>query len=187
MWDDLPKRKSPVIIFLTILLVVVVLGVFGFCWYIILGPGSKPKVETTPDLTNKIKGSPSTAPTIAVSIKPSTTPSVNATPDYKVPSNEIYLMNSAADTNGDGKEEILVITRMVSTKYHAYVLDADGKVVFDNKELDRPPVRIATQTYDSTKETYLSWMLVFIENSGELAFIHWNGTKYEIPQQDVGI
>lgn len=96
-------------------------------------------------------------------------------------------MQSTADTNGDSKDETLVITKMASGKYHAYVLSFDGKSLFDNKELDRKPVRIATQIYDASKETYLSWMLVFTENSGDLAFIHWNGTKYEIPQNELGI
>jgi hypothetical protein len=75
---------------------------------------------------------------------------------------------------------------MSSGKYHAYILSNDDQILWENKELDRPPVRIATQTYN-TNENYLSWMLVFTEQSGDLAFIHWNGHEYEIPQNELGI
>ncbi len=187
MWDDMPKRKSTGVKILIFLLVLITLGVIGYSYYVLFGPGSKTETDTSTNLNDKIKGSPSVAPTIKSSPTLLATPSPVGTPDYKVPTNEVYLMHSSADTNGDSKEETLVITRMNTTKYHAYVLDAGGEIVYDNKLLDRPPVRIATQTYDSTQESYLSWMLVFIENSGELAFIHWNGTKYEIPQLNSGI
>ena len=82
----------------------------------------------------------------------------------------------------DGKEEILVITQQANGKYHAYILSEDkASILYDNKELDQKPLRIGLQIYDSEVD-YPSWMLVFTEQSGNLAFIHWDGTQYIIPE-----
>jgi hypothetical protein len=93
-------------------------------------------------------------------------------------------MASTNDTNGDSKDENLVITKISDDKYHLYVLSNDGTVLFDDKTLTKKPVRIGTQIYDPTTEIFLSWVLIFTENSGDLAILHWNGTKYEIPKNE---
>ena len=188
MWDDLPKKMSGETKTLLVILVIVIIGAIGFVSYTIYKAQKTPSSESspTPAESIKISGSPTAATSLSISPSPAISSSPSGTPNLQIPEGETYVISSTADTNGDGKDETLVITKL-NNKYHAYILSNDGKSLWDNKELDRKPVRIATQTYDSSKETYLSWMLVFTEQSGDLAFIHWNGTTYEIPQNELGI
>lgn len=186
MWEDLPKKTSTgTKIGISLLVIIIIIGL-GYVIYIIIKNNQTPVNQTSPaaNTSAKVSGSPAAADS-SPETSPSTliSPSPSATVNLQIPTGETYAISSTADTNGDGKDETLVITQMASGKYHAYILSADGQSIFDNKELDRKPVRIATQTYN-TNETYLSWMLVFTEQSGDLAFVHWNGTKYEIPQSE---
>lgn len=186
MWDDLPKKTSGGTKVLIITIAILVVGGLSYSGYILFKSpreSNETNISPLPSTSAKISGVPSISPSSPVS--PSPSPSANI--DYKVPEGETFTSASTADTNGDGKDETLVITKMTDGKYHVYVLSSTGSSLFDNKELTKKPVRIALQTYDSTKESYLSWMLVFTEQSGDLAFIHWNGTAYEIPQNDLGI
>lgn len=186
MWDDLPKRTQASSKIIIIILAILTIGALSYSGYVLLKPVKTDlTTENSPTPSESVKISPS--PTISPSASISPFPSPSSTPDYKVPEGETYVIASAADTNGDSKEEILVITKMPSGKFHAYILSSEGSSLFDNKELVKKPVRIAVQTYDTSKESYLSWMLVFTEQSGDLAFIHWNGTVYEIPQNELGI
>lgn len=180
------KRKSPV--FLYILIIALILFVFGWIVYELSKNILAPKTSTTPTPSSSksassTKKSPSPSMTSILSPSVSPSPSVSV---LKIPAGETYELSSQADTNGDGNMETLVTTRKPDNKYHAYVLSKDGTTLFDNPDLGMKPLRIALQTY-SEKEKYLSWMLVFTEESGSLAFIHWNGTKYEIPKDDLGI
>lgn len=183
MWEDLPKQKRTSAKVLIVLIIILVLGAIGYAGYVLFMPvpTGQSNVGFTPT-SLKIVNSPS--PSVSASLTPSASPSQNPSPtnsqDYKVPEGETYVSSSTADTNGDSKEEILVITKLTNGKYHAYVLTSDGQVIFENKELAKKPIRIMTQTFD-VSESYLSWMLVFTEQSGDLAFVHWNGTTYEIP------
>lgn len=174
-------KTSKILLGIIVFLVVVVLGwMVYFLWKLETNPSIS--TSPTPLLTPQKSGSPTVSP----SLKTSSSPSVSASPsagniDYKVPTGETYLMSAQADTNGDSKLETLVITSAANNKYHAYVLSSDGNILYDNKDLGQKPLRIADTTYSET-DTYSSWMLVFTEQSGNLAVIHWNGTAYEIPQ-----
>lgn len=181
MWEDMPKRMSTgtkILIFILIILVLATLVYVGLLLF-----RTKP-VETDeliispiPSESLKVSGSPgATSPT-------PTSASPSPLQNYKVPQGETFINASTGDTNGDGKDETLVITQLANGKYHIYVLSNTGTSLYDNREVTRKPIRIALQTYDSTKESYLSWMLVYVENSAELAFIHWNGTAYEMLTQ----
>jgi hypothetical protein len=187
MWDDLPKQMAASSRIALIIITVLVIGALGFVGFILIKNQSKSSNGSgiTPTQSLKVSGSPEVSPSLSLS--PS--PSASATPNtnLQIPDGETLVMSSTADTNGDEKDETLVVTKMTSGKYHAYILSSDGKILFENKELNQKPVRIATQTYDVSKETFLSWMLVFTEQSGNLAFIHWNGTAYEIPANGEGI
>lgn len=183
MWEDLPKKSKANKAVIT-LLIIVTLGVLGYIGYIFYKSNTTPATgqNQSPSPINglKLSGTPKISPSPSIgSPSPSISPSAI---DYKVPEGETYLMSSTADTNSDSKDETLVVTTTKDGKYHAYVLSSDGKSLFDNPDLGQKPLRIATQTYDASKESYLSWMIVFTEQSGNLAFIHWNGTQYEIPQ-----
>ncbi|MBM2820399.1 MAG: hypothetical protein HW405_159 [Candidatus Berkelbacteria bacterium] len=183
MWDDLPKRNPGANKALIILLVIIIVAVIGYVLYILIRPTSDDLTGAQASPTpSKIINSPSASGSSNISTSPSITalPTPTGTQNYKVPEGETFVAASTADTNGDGKEETLVITKMTNGKYHAYILTPTGENLFDNKEMTKKPVRIVTQTFDSS-ESYLSWMLVFTEQSGDLAFIHWTGTKYEIP------
>jgi len=191
MWDDLPKRTSSSNKILMTIILVLVLGAFGYVGYLLYknanNSSSKTASLSTPEENTKISGSPNISPSLNVSPSVSIALSPSPSANMQIPAGETLVLSSNADTNGDGKEEILVVTKISEGKYHAYVLSADGQILFDNKELTQKPIRIATQTYDPSKESFLSWMMVFTEQSGNLAFIHWNGTKYEIPQENSGI
>ena len=188
MWDDMPKRMSTGTKSLLVILVIVVVAAVGFVIYTIYKSGKIPSsgVSLSPNTSAKISSSPKTSGSPKISPSANISPSPSGSVNLQIPEGETLVTSSTADTNGDGKDETLVITKL-NGKYHVYILSADGAVLWENKELDRKPTRIATQTYDSSKETYLSWMLIFTENSGDLTFIHWNGTKYEIPQNESGI
>ncbi len=181
MYEDIPK-SNPLKTILIVLVLVVVFAVIGYFIYRSFYPKRSNEASTS-------SPSPIISPSGGISSPtPSPTPSALAspltsgTPDYKVPADETYTMSSVADTNGDTKDETLVITKQKDGKYHVYVLSSDGQSLFDSKDMPQKPVRISTQTYDSTKEVYLSWMMIFTENSGEFAFVHWNGSAYEIPE-----
>ncbi len=185
MWDDLPKKTSGGTKALIIIIAILVLAGLIYSGYILfkqpVTESGQTNASPIPSNSLKISGEPS----INLSSLATPSPSPSGTIDYnalKIPEGETFANVSTADTNGNGKDETLVITKMTNGKYHVYVLSNDGNSLFDNKELTKKPVRIALQTYDSTKESFLSWMLVFTENSGDLVFIHWNGTTYEIPQ-----
>lgn len=142
-----------------------------------------PKVKSSPTFSLSPTPTPSATPSAGIS--PAISPEENLE-IYKIPSGETYEISSKADTNGDGKDEILVVTKTNDDKHHAYILSSDGKVIYDNKNLGQKPLRITTQIYGA-REQYPSWMLIFTEESGNLAFIHWNGAVYEIPQDNLGI
>ena len=181
MYEDIPRHK-PFKTFLIVLIIVAILGGFGY--YIYKAFFTK-ETEESPATKASSLLSPALSPSsLTTSPSPSLlpSPSPSGTPDYKIPTGETFSIASTADTNGDKKDETLVITKISTGKYHAYILDSTGQSLFDNKELLDRPIRIATQTYDPSKESYLSWMMVFSENSGQVAFIHWTGTAYEIPQ-----
>ena len=190
MWEDLPKRKNRQTKGLLAGLIIITLIVFVYIGYTLL---KSPNEVENQSLT--FLPSPQTSMTSTPSPQLSSSPILSPTPspvtsggqiDYKIPDGETYVISSTADTNGDKKDETLVVTKKTESKYHLYILSAEGKSLYDNPELLQKPVRIATQIYDPTKETYLSWMLVFTEQSGNLIFVHWNGNSYEIPQT-VGI
>jgi len=181
VFDDLPKR-SPLKRFFGFVLFLAIIGSVGYFVYQKYTPSQKavsPKV-----LPTKIVDSSNQSPILKPSPSPLASPSplVSATPDYKVPAGETYVTSSTADTNGDNKTETLVVSAQNDGKFHIYVLDNTSSIVFENKNMPAKPIRISTQAYDPTKEGYLSWMLVMSENSGDLFFVHYNGTAYEIPQ-----
>jgi len=188
MWDDLPQKMSGGTKALIIIIAILVLAGLTYSGYLLFKPPAaltETNISPIPSISAKISGRPFYSPSPLIS--PSPSPSPSAKIDYQVPEGETLINHSTADTNGDGQEETLVITKMANGKYHVYVLSSAGSSLFDNQELTKKPIRIALQTYDSTKDSFLSWMLVFTENSGDLAFIHWNGTAYEIPQNELGI
>lgn len=190
MWDDLPKKMSGGTKALIVILIILVLAGLGYIGYTIYKANKTQSTSSTsPSPTSSVKTSGSPLASGSPKVSPSSviSPSPSGTVDMKIPEGETYVIHSTADTNGDSKDETLVITKMTNGKYHIYILSADGTVLWEDKTLDRVPVRVATQTYDSSKETFLSWMLVFTEQSGDLVFLHWNGTKYEIPQNELGI
>lgn len=173
-----------------IVIIVIIIIVFGYLGYLIWKSENRQSPQATSSPSSESSTSPNISPKFSSSISPSPAISPTTSPtsetSYQIPQGETYEISSKADTNGDGKEEILVITKKANGKYHAYVLSADGAKLFDNQDLGQKPVRIAIQTYNEG-EKYVSWMLVFTEQSGSLAFIHWNGQKYEIPQDNLGI
>ena len=191
MWDDLPKRTSSSSKILITIILILALAAFGYVGYLLYknanNSGSEATSLSTPEENTKVSSSPNISPSLNISPSMSLSASPSASANMQIPAGETFVLSSNADTNGDGKEEILVVTQMSNNKYHAYVLSDTGQILFENKELSLKPVRIATQTYDPSKESFLSWMMVFTEQSGSLAFIHWNGTKYEIPQENSGI
>jgi len=176
-----PKNVSTLV--LGIVLIFIILGAIGYYIYRLSQPNpvSSPSPSPSPKTSKLTSPSPTISPTLSPTISPT-----KSGDNFQIPTGEIYLISSKADTNGDGKEEILVITQKTNNKFHAYVLSSDGKNLFDNPDLGQKPLRIATQIY-ATGEKYPSWMLVFTEESGNLAFIHWNGTRYEIPKENLGI
>ena len=185
MWEDLPRKNNQAK-GLVIGIIILTLISFSYIGYTIW---KSPGVSTSTPLT--LMPSPQTNPESSPSPKLSSSPELSPTPspassgariDYQVPQDETYVISSTADTNGDNKDETLVITKKTTGKYHLYILSTEGKSLYDNQEILQKPVRVATQIYEPTKETYLSWMLVFTEQSGNLIFVHWNGTQYEIPQ-----
>jgi len=180
MYEDIPKH-NPLKTILIVLILVVVFALIGYLIFRTFYPKGSEETSTSspPPIISPsgVISSPTSSPTSSALASPSPT----GTPDYQVPSDETYVISSLADTNGDTKDETLVITKQKDGKYHLYVLSSDNQSLFDSKDMPQKPVRISTQTYDSSKEAYLSWMLIFSENSGDLAFVHWNGTKYEIP------
>lgn len=181
MYEDIPK-SNPFKTILIILILVVVLVAIGYLIFRSLYPKESSESSTLSPSPAISPSGATISPTLSPSPSALASPSPSGTPDYKVPAGEIYTLSSAADTNGDTKDETLVVTKQKDSKYHVYVLSSDGQSLFDSKDMPQKPVRISTQTYDPSKEAYLSWMLVFSENSGDLAFIHWNGSKYEIPE-----
>ncbi len=167
---------------LLVIIIVLVVAVLGWMAFFIWGSNDNSKTTATKSpIPTKLAVSPTTS--LKISSSPTTSPTSKTTPNiYQVPVGETYIMSSEEDTNGDGENETLVITEINDGLYHAYILSADkSSILYDNKELTQKPVRISTQVY-GTGETYSSWMLVFTEQSGNLAFIHWNGTEYEIPE-----
>ena len=190
MWEDMPKRKNRQTAGLLVGIIIITLIVFGYIGYSLF---KSPKETDNKSLT--FLPSPQTTMSFSPSPQLSSSPKLSPTPsptasgsqiDYKIPGGETYVISSTADTNGDKQDETLVVTKKTESKYHLYILSTEGKSLYDNPELLQKPVRIATQIYDPTKETYLSWMLVFTEQSGNLIFVHWNGKAYEIPQM-VGV
>lgn len=193
MTQNLFKKPTPGSKMAIIVLIILVVLIFSFMgWQVFKLKGSSEFMlgpqDTTPSLELPSPSrSPKASPGTSSSPSPSASPSPTSTLEsYKIPFGETYVNASVADTNGDSKDETLVVTQMSGGKYHVYVLSATGEILFDDKTFVKKPLRIATQIYDPAKESYLSWMLVFVEQSGDLAFIHWNGTKYEIPQS-IGI
>lgn len=188
MWDDLPKKIPASTKTTIIIIVIIVIAALGYIGWTLFTP-EKSCCSSSPFPVQSVKtsGSPDNETAGEVSPTPTISPSPSASVNLQIPDGETLTISSSADTNGDRKEENLVITKMANNKFHAYILSTDGQSLFDNKELDRAPVRIETRIYDSNKESYLSWMLIFTEQSGDLAFIHWDGTKYEIPQENSGI
>jgi len=177
-------KTSKIFLGIIVFLVIVVLGwMVYFLWKNESGPAIT--ASSTPTTTKSPKTTLSSSPKTSLSPSPKTSSS-SIPIDYKVPTGETYLMSSQADTNGDGKIETLVITTAANNKYHAYVLSLDGATLYDNKDLGQKPLRIADTTYSETDKSS-SWMLVFTEESGSLAIIRWNGTQYEIPQDNLGI
>lgn len=183
------NSKTPkTLLIIVIILILLILGGIGYYFWKI-----QKQINNTPDTINSNLRSAS--PTLSSGASPSSSISPTVSPtispksssdNFQIPQGETYEISSKADTNGDSKEETLVVTKKADGKYHAYILSVDGAKLFDNQDLGQKPLRIATQIYGAN-EKYVSWMLVFTEESGSLAFIHWNGTKYEIPQDNLGI
>lgn len=185
MWEDLPRKNNPAK-GLVIGIIILTLIVFCYIGYSLWkSPDDSASTPSTflPSPQASLKSSPSPKLSSSPELSPTPSPaSSGAQIDYRVPQDETYVISSNADTNGDKKDETLVITKKTTGKYHLYILSAEGKSLYDNQEILQKPVRIATQIYEPTQETYLSWMLVFTEQSGNLVFVHWNGKTYEIPQ-----
>jgi len=181
MYEDIPKSNP----LKSILIVLVLVGAFiaiGYLIYRSFYPKKSNEASTSSPSQIISPSGVTSSPFLSPSPSALASPSPSTAADYKVPAGETYALSSVADTNGDTKDETLVITKQKDGKYHVYVLSSDGQSLFDSKDMPQKPVRISTQTYDSSREAYLSWMLVFSENSGDLAFVHWNGSAYEIPQ-----
>lgn len=186
MPENEQAKTSKILLVIIIILAIVLLSWIGFYFFknnktsqITSTPSPKLSTSTiTPNSTSSSLLSPSPV------LSPSPTAATSST--YQIPAGETYLLSSMADTNGDGKDETLVVTAMSSGKYHVYVLSSTGANLFDDKTFTQKPLRIATQAYD-TNEKYPSWMLIFTEQSGNLALIHWNGRAYEIPRNELGI
>ena len=184
--NNSPSAKTTLIVI--IVLILLTLAAILFVYF-----KSVKKEQTSPfpspSATISSKISPSSTPRSSASpsatLSPSTT-SAQSTPNYQIPQNETYEISSIEDTNGDGQKETLVVTKTQDNKYHAYILSASGSKLFDMPDLGQKPLRITTQIYNA-EDKYVSWMVIFTEQSGNLAFIHWNGTKYEIPQENLGI
>lgn len=195
IFDEIPHKSSPRTLYI-IIITVVFLGIAAF-----LTSFFWPKTVEQNDISNiadtadeETTASPANSSKDATDKSnstpaPKTTTQNSATANsadiYQVPAGETYIKSSIADTNGDKKKETLVVTKNKLKKYHAYVLTVDGKKIFDNAELLQAPVRIDLISFNQG-ESYKTWMLVFTEDSGNLAYIHWNGTKYEIPE-NIGI
>src|SRR3990167_343523 len=139
MWDDLPKKMSGGTKALIVILVILVLVGLGYIGYTIYNTNqtktSGIQSSPSPNLSVKISGSPiaSTSPKISPSGVLSPSPSGNI--DMKIPEGETYVIHSTADTNGDSKDETLVITKMASGKYHVYILSTDRTILWENKTL----------------------------------------------------
>lgn len=104
--------------------------------------------------------------------------------DLKIPSEEVLILSSQADTNGDGEEEILVITKILANqRIHFYILGSEGQKLFDKPDALEYPLRIELRKIG--EEEYDSFFLVFTE-TGEGFSIHWNGEKYIIPESEKG-
>lgn len=181
-------KSSKILLIVIILIIIAILsGIFYYSWK--LGKNTPSTLVTSgPTAFTASPEFKQSSPfsTTSPIISPTTSPTQSSV-NYQIPPGETFEISSKADTNDDGKEETLVVTKMTSGKYHAYVLSYDNTaILFDNKALTQKPLRIATQVYNEG-EKYPSWMLVFTEQSGNLAFIHWNGLKYEIPQENLGI
>lgn len=186
------NQKTPKI-FLGIIVLVVLLVLIGVFYYSTKSQKelAKRAAQTSPSPTISIP-LPEVSPAKTASPSPNPSPSVNPSTSadiknqYHLPQEETFIISSKADTNGDSKEETLVVTQITDSKYHLYIFSAEGAKLYDNQDLAQKPVRISTQKYKS-EDNYVSWMLIFTEQSGNLAFIRWNGTKYEIPQEQWGV
>lgn len=178
-------KSSKILLGIIIALVVIVLG---WVVYSMWQNDGSPTIATASPTPSSSKSSETTiSPTPKSSISPSpTTSPTSSNIDYKIPSGETYIVSAQDDTNGDNQKETLVVTSETNGKYHAYILSADGAILYDNKELGLKPLRIATTKYNADDKN-VSWMLVFTEESGSLAIIRWNGQTYEIPQDNLGI
>lgn len=179
------KKSSKTGLILALILVFLVFG--GLFLYVYLKNRSNPNPLPSPSAKIKTTASPQISPSLSLSPKiPPTISPTKSGAELLIPASETLELSSQADTNGDLKDETLVITKKSNGKYHAYILSFEKKILYDNQDLGQKPLRIATQIYNPS-EKYLSWMLVFTELSGNLAFIHWNGQNYEIPVSDLGI
>lgn len=183
-----PSKTSKVVL---VIIGILVLIVFIYLGYIITkGQKESNNIEVLPSVNKSKLSSPtnsaSISPSANLSPTPSPTSSVSIKDLYKIPDGEAFVISSKADSNGDKNDETLVITEKADKKIHAYVLSSKDEVLFDIADLGQKPVRIETPKYGE-KENFVSWMLIFTEDSGNLAFIHWNGTKYEIPQENLDI
>src|SRR3990172_4357542 len=133
MWDDLPQKTSAGKKVLMVLVIILIIAGLGFIGYTLFWQNKSEieiKASPSPLTSTKISGTPSILPSVSPSL--SVSPSPSGTPDYKIPTGETFVMVSTNDTNGDGKDENLVITKMTSDKYHVYILSADGQVLFDD-------------------------------------------------------
>lgn len=188
-WQDAKNHSSKILVAGLVILTLAAAGFFTFYFWPKTvdnntaaeketgATGTAPTEETAPSAGST--ASPTT-PSTSKATTPSATTATSAADQYQVPKGETYFMSSADDTNGDGKKETLVITQRKDKKYHLYVLSSKGKKIFDNSELLKPPLRINLAKYDPS-EKYSSWVLIFSEQSGEMAYLHWNGAEYEIP------
>src|SRR3990167_9232418 len=160
MWDDLPKKMSGGTKALIVILIILVLAGLGYVGYTIYNAdksGQTSGPSPSPSTSVKISGSPVSTSSPKVSPSSVISPSPSGNIDLKIPEGETYVTSSTADTNGDGKDESLVITKMASGKYHIYILSADGAILWEDKTLDRVPVRIRSEERRVGEEGRSRW------------------------------
>jgi flagellar basal body-associated protein FliL len=196
IFADIPKTKSskPLVIVLIVFIVLCLAG--GATYYFWPNANTSTdsnealeslitndSAENQPDTTNeKIDSTKSIETNIGDSSKTEDqdTAKESETNQYALPTGETFILANIADTNGDKKKETIVVSKRKDKKYHVYVLSSTKKVLYENTDLTKAPVRIEPTRFQVTTG-YDAWMLIFAENSGELGYLVWNGTAYEIP------
>lgn len=203
IFADIPKTKSykPLIIILAVFTLLLLAGSATYYFWpninestsdtndnleSLITNDSLNSANTDTNLTDPTtdKANTNTDPSIGDSAKKDLEDTETETPDstdqYAIPAGETFILANTADTNGDKKKETIVVSKRKDKKYHVYVLSSTKKVLYENTDLLKAPVRIEPTRFQVTTG-YDAWMLIFAENSGDLGYLVWNGKTYEIP------